>query len=47
MRSRSVSTRILKEQGETLARYGGEEFVVLLPDTDQLHAMTMAEKMRP
>ncbi|MGA6097235.1 diguanylate cyclase [Stutzerimonas marianensis] len=27
-------------------RYGGEEFVVLLPDTDQQGAMTLAERLR-
>ncbi|MFK5894340.1 MAG: diguanylate cyclase [Pseudomonadota bacterium] len=31
---------------DLVARYGGEEFVVILPDTSQLQAEILAEKMR-
>ena len=31
---------------DTLARYGGEEFTVILPDTSNEEAMTVAEKLR-
>jgi diguanylate cyclase (GGDEF)-like protein/PAS domain S-box-containing protein len=32
--------------GDSVARYGGEEFVVLLPDTDELGAALMGERIR-
>lgn len=31
---------------DTVARFGGEEFVILLPDTDEEGARTLAEKLR-
>lgn len=31
---------------DTLARYGGEEFVIILPETDENEAFTVAEKLR-
>jgi len=31
---------------DTLARYGGEEFTVILPDTSEMDALTVAEKLR-
>lgn len=31
---------------DTLARYGGEEFTVILPDTSEEDALTVAEKLR-
>lgn len=43
---RQVASRLqdcLKRPSDHLARYGGEEFVVILPDTDALGAMTVAE----
>jgi diguanylate cyclase (GGDEF)-like protein len=41
----SLATRELRS-GELFARLGGEEFVCLLPDTDELGAMEVAEKLR-
>ena len=36
----------LHRAGDLVARYGGEEFVVLLADTDEEHARTLAETLR-
>ncbi len=41
--------RVLETQGretDFFARFGGEEFVALLPHTDSIGAMTMAERLR-
>ena len=36
----------LHRPADLVARYGGEEFVVVLPDTDALHAVSVAETLR-
>ncbi|BFG81344.1 hypothetical protein PTKU46_93780 [Paraburkholderia terrae] len=36
----------VRRPGDVVARYGGEEFVVVLPDTDSLGALSMAESLR-
>jgi diguanylate cyclase (GGDEF)-like protein/PAS domain S-box-containing protein len=38
--------RAAKRPGDLVARYGGEEFVVVLPNTDQKGAETVAEDIR-
>src|SRR6056297_333639 len=41
----ALGSGLLREY-DLLARYGGEEFVVVLPETDQEDAETVAEKLR-
>jgi diguanylate cyclase (GGDEF)-like protein len=40
-----VCARTLRPS-DVIARYGGEEFVINLPDTDQRHALSVAERLR-
>lgn len=42
----AVLSKVLRRPGDLVARYGGDEFVVLLPQTDQCAAGSIAEKMR-
>ncbi|MBW4463311.1 MAG: sensor domain-containing diguanylate cyclase [Nodosilinea sp. WJT8-NPBG4] len=37
---------VLKRSSDVLARYGGEEFAVVLPDTDLVGAVKIAEEIR-
>ena len=39
-------TESFTQENALVARYGGEEFVAILPDTSQLQAQILAEKMR-
>jgi diguanylate cyclase (GGDEF)-like protein len=39
-------TQNVRRPGDTAARYGGEEFAVLLPDTDEAGATSIAEQIR-
>ena len=41
-----VISDTIGRSGDVSARFGGEEFVVLLPDTDRLHSLQIAEKIR-
>ncbi len=42
----STLDRSLQRPADLLARYGGEEFIALLPGTDEIGAMTVAENLR-
>jgi diguanylate cyclase (GGDEF)-like protein len=41
-----IITSSLRQGIDWIARYGGEEFVVVLPETDQLGANVLAERLR-
>ncbi len=36
----------LLRQSDVFARFGGEEFTIMLPDTNQIHALEIAERIR-
>jgi diguanylate cyclase (GGDEF)-like protein len=42
--SRLVHRNIRTE--DIFARYGGEEFIAILPETDQIHAIELADRLR-
>lgn len=42
----NVIKNIIKRPCDIIARIGGEEFAVILPDTDQIGAVNIAEKLR-
>lgn len=42
----SALSNALKRDGDTVFRYGGEEFVVVLPNTDTVGALHIAERLR-
>ena len=42
----SSTIKPLLRQSDVLARFGGEEFTIMLPETDQTHAMEIAERIR-
>lgn len=44
-----ILAKVLQDQVrnvDVLARWGGEEFIILMPETDQLHAVYAAERVR-
>lgn len=41
-----ILSHSIARPGDTVARYGGEEFAVILPQTDNVGAVALAEKMR-
>ena len=41
-----ILTQSVQRAGECVARYGGEEFVILLPGSDEAHALAVAELCR-
>lgn len=43
--ARSIAQNV-RRPGDTAARFGGEEFAVLLPDTDETGAASLAEQIR-
>jgi diguanylate cyclase (GGDEF)-like protein len=43
---RTIKSVAPKRPGDLTARYGGEELAVILPNTDETAAITLAEKMR-
>ena len=42
----SLLQQALRAEGDFVARFGGEEFIVLLPETESVAAMRVAERMR-
>jgi diguanylate cyclase (GGDEF)-like protein len=42
----NVLTQAINRPGDLVARYGGEEFVVILPETDPIGALRVAERIR-
>ncbi|MFQ5381809.1 MAG: diguanylate cyclase, partial [Dehalococcoidia bacterium] len=46
LRESAVAMSSTLRATDTLARYGGEEFAILLPETDERHAVEVAERLR-
>ncbi len=40
-----ICQKMIRRQ-DIFARYGGEEFIILLPETDSIHALAVAERLR-